>query len=193
MKILIDQATMLLQMGEVIAIPTDTVYGLAASFSNKQAEEQIYLLKKRPKTSPLVLFVKAVDEIIPFISHVPEGGNAIMNTFWPGPLTIIFPDRKESTIAIRIPDHPLILSLLQQTGPLFVTSANLSGHPPLKTINEIETTFGTDFPILDGPLPPDAPPSTIISFKNNLWQITRLGALSAKNFKPVLGYAPNYF
>ncbi len=189
MKILIDQASSLLETGAVVAIPTDTVYGLAASFFKKEAINKIFDLKKRASTNPLVLFIKDAKEIDPFVSKIPDGGKSLMNAFWPGPLTLILPSKEVSTIAIRIPNHPLILSLLEKTGPLFVTSANISGETPKKSITEIEELFGSAFPVLDGELPKIGIASTILSFENNLWQIDRPGPLSSEDFFPILGYA----
>lgn len=190
MKILIDQASLLLEKGKVVAIPTDTIYGLAVAYDKKEAIQALYELKKRPPSNPLVLFVKEANEVNQFVSEIPPGGKALMEAFWPGPLTLVLPSKGSSTIAIRIPNHPLILSLLEKTGPLFVTSANISGNPPLKSISEIEATFGIDFSVLDGELPTVNLASTILSFENNLWQIDRSGPLSSDDLLPILGYRP---
>ena len=190
MKILIDRASLLLLDNKVVAIPTDTIYGLAVACDKKEAICALYELKKRPSSNPLVLFVKEAKDVDQFVSEIPTGGKALMEAFWPGPLTLVLPSKRSSTIAIRIPNHPLIISLLEKTGPLFVTSANISGNPPLKSTSEIETTFGTNFPVLDGELPQVGLASTILSFENNLWQIDRHGPISPEDFFPILGYVP---
>ena len=175
MKILIDNAVARLARGEVICIPTDTIYGFAAK---PGFEEKIFELKQRPKTNPLVLFLDSVDSLPQFIREIPPGGKDLMEAHWPGPLTLVLPGIFVETLAIRIPDHPLILSLLKETGPLFVTSANLSGTPPLLTAPEIEHSFGTHFPILEGTVPKQGLPSTILSYKEHFWKVDRLGALT---------------
>ena len=190
MKILINHALELIENGEVIAIPTDTIYGLAAAYNKPEAAQSIFELKKRPPSNPLVLFIEDLKDLGRFVSKIPAGGKAIMEAFWPGPLTLVLPAINSSTIAIRIPNHPLILSFLKKSGPLFVTSANISGKPPLASIPEIEATFGSNFPILEGALQSGGIASTILSFENNLWQIDRQGPLSSNDFLQMLGYAP---
>ena len=172
---MLDEATQFLRAGEVVVIPTDTIYGFAA---NALGREKIYLLKQRPKSNPLVLFVDSVTALEPFIKEIPPGGKELMEAHWPGPLTLVLPAKDEPTLAIRIRDHPLVLELLKKTGPLFVTSVNISGTPPLKTATEIESVFGEDFPILDGTVPEKGEPSTILSYKEGFWEIDRIGALT---------------
>ena len=190
MKILTEQAIKLLESGAVIAIPTDTVYGLAVSQEKPIAINTLFELKKRPKSNPLVLFIRDINELTYFVEEIPTDGKAIMDAFWPGPLTLVLPAKNSSTIAIRIPNQVLILNLLKQTGPLFVTSANISGTPPLTTISDIEATFGNNFPVLDGKFQTLGTPSTILSFENNFWQIDRTGPISAEDLFPILGYYP---
>ncbi len=187
MKIFKDQAEKLLIQGSVVAIPTDTIYGLAASYVQKSAIDEIYELKKRPTSNPLVLFIADTSDLFSFVESIPEGGKALIEAFWPGPLTLVLPSKNPgTTIAIRIPNHPLILSLLKTTGPLFVTSANISGSPPLISLKEIETTFGLNFPVLEGELPKTQTPSTILSFKENQWEIDRLGSITKEDLFPYI-------
>ncbi len=189
MKILTDSAIERLEKGEVIAIPTDTIYGLAARHDRPEAIKQIFEIKKRALSNPLVLFIKDIHELDFFVNKIPDSGRALMKAFWPGPLTLVFNNKNSSsTIAIRIPDHPLILKLLEKTGPLFVTSANISGTPPLKTTSEIEDSFGKNFPILDGNNPKHGAASTILSLNDTLWQIDMPGPISAEDFFKIRGY-----
>lgn len=190
MKIFKNEALTLLNQGEVIGIPTDTVYGLAVLPNKKKGIKKLYDLKKRPKSNPLVLMIGDKNDLHHFVSSIPRHGNELMDAFWPGPLTIIFNDKASSTIAIRIPNHNLILDLLKESGPLLVTSLNISGSPPLETMDEIEKTFGSFFPVLDGDLPIEKKASTIIKFENNRWAIVRCGPLSEEDLSKVLGYCP---
>ena len=203
MRISEKEAAERLKNGDVIVIPTDTVYGLAAIYNNKLAIQKIFEIKNRSQKSPLVLFIRDEKELKQFVKLLPPDTKKLIQAYWPGPLTIIFPARKEailpiirsslSTIAIRIPSHPLALSLIKKTGPLVVTSANLSGQYPIEDLSEMETTFGASFPILESSLPPFGEASTIISYRKKGWYIKRVGALSPLHLYIVLGYPPEHF
>ena len=164
-----------MKQGEVIVIPTDTIYGFAA---REESVQKIFELKKRSPSNRLVLFVDKIASLDSFIGEIPRGGKELMEAHWPGPLTLVLPSKSGDTIAIRIPDHALILSLLKQTGPLFVTSANISGELPLLTSAAIEETFGKEFPILEGYVPTQGLASTILSYKEGFWEVDRQGALT---------------
>jgi L-threonylcarbamoyladenylate synthase len=199
MKISFSQAMTLLQQGQVVAIPTETVYGLAASIDHSEAIDRIYRLKKRPQNNPLIIHVASANQIFPFLKEIPKHLLELMEGFWPGPLTLVLPIRPElvpsqvrsnlPTAAFRIPEHQLALELLKCTSPLVMPSANLSGRPSATSPEHVEEDFGKDFPVLDGGCCSRGVESTILVYKEK-WEIARLGALTADQCEKVLGYKP---
>lgn len=200
MHITVDQAAHILQTGEVIGVPTETVYGLAASLAYSEAVDKIFMLKKRPQDNPLIIHVATVEQIIPFAKTLPPKFHELANAFWPGPLTLIIPiDPKMiapqvraglPTAGFRIPNHQLTKKLIETTGPLAMPSANLSGRPSSTSPSHVEEDFGSDFPVLDGGSCVRGLESTILCYRKEAWSIARLGALSAEAFELVLGYKP---
>jgi L-threonylcarbamoyladenylate synthase len=157
--------------GALVAIPTDTVYGLAANAFLPGATEQLFKVKQRPREVSLPVLVSGIDEAISLGEAVPDGAVALMDRFWPGPLTIVIPCRPglgadlgddELTIGVRCPDHPVAMALCWAVGPLATTSANLHGQPTLQTAAEVEATLGPVVPVvLDGGRC-DGDPSTVV-------------------------------
>ncbi|NBW70568.1 MAG: threonylcarbamoyl-AMP synthase, partial [Bacteroidetes bacterium] len=122
--------------GEVVAIPTETVYGLAAHAWNPVAINRVFSLKNRPSDNPLIIHIAHKDQLDEFIEELSPLHKELMNRFWPGPLTILFPANSKvlsivtaglPTVALRMPNHPLTLELIRNTGPLVAPSANISG------------------------------------------------------------------
>lgn len=137
-----------MKKGELIIMPTDTVYGLCAMLYDQEAQEKIYALKGREQSKQIPILVGSIKEAkeIAIISIEAE---LIMERFWPGKLTIVlkttdqFRDKTgENTVALRIPNHPVALNLLKKYGPMRATSVNLSGQKPLTEIYEIKRAFG---------------------------------------------------
>lgn len=200
MHIPLDQAVKLLLSGEVVAIPTETVYGLAAVFDNPTAIEKIYKLKNRPPENPLIMHLANPEDILPFIEFLPPEFDLLSKNFWPGALTLVLPVIVDKipeivraglpTQAFRIPSHPLALELLKKTGPLVAPSANLSGRPSSVSETHVETDFGLQFPVLAGGNCTSGVESTILIYSNDKWTIGRLGAIPAVAFEAVLGYLP---
>lgn len=200
MKITLSEAVQSLKEGKVVGVPTETVYGLAASLYHPNAIEQIFKLKGRPKENPLIIHVQDVDIIRLFATFWPPDMESLSRFFWPGPLTIVLPVHSQTipsivragldTAGFRIPNHPLTLELMKEVGPLVMPSANLSGRPSATKVIHVEEDFGLDFPILDGGHCKNGIESTILYFKENRWQILRLGSLPAEEFEKILGYRP---
>lgn len=200
MKISLLEAASRLKAGEIVAVPTETVYGLAASIDHTKAIEEIFTRKGRPSNNPLIIHASTVAQIKEYVEILPRGFFDLAQAFWPGPMTLVLPAqvRRVSpliranlpTAAFRIPGHPLALELLAQTGPLVMPSANLSGLPSATSADHVESDFGPGLPILDGGKCTCGLESTIAIFNNERWQIIRLGALSPEAFLPVLGYVP---
>lgn len=194
MRIPLSDAITLLDTG-VVAIPTETVYGLAARVDRPDAIDQIFTLKNRPRENPLIVHLASPASLSHYTDEPIEPA---LLSLWPGPLTLVLPSKNLSstitaglpTAAFRVPDHPLALALLAQTGPLVAPSANLSGTPSATHPSHIEHDFGPDFPLLDGGPCANGLESTILAKKNGLWRILRLGALSAETLAPLLGYTP---
>lgn len=162
----INEAVALVKQGEVIAIPTDTVYGLVCSISSKTGYEKIYELKNRPKDKPLITFLAFPPPLSPDFQKLAK-------QFWPGPLTLVIDGE-----SVRIPNHPLALNLIEWAGPLWSTSANVSGEPPPIRVEDITL----DIPILRGSLCPIQTPSTVLSETG----IIREGAISRSALEAVL-------
>lgn len=200
MRISPDEAARLLANGHVVAVPTETVYGLAASLTQPKAVEAIFALKGRPANNPLIIHVASTSQLIPYVKSFPEGFERLAEAFWPGPMTIVLPVREEavpekvraglSTAAFRVPHHPLARELLQLAGPLVMPSANVSGRPSATSPEHVEGDFGIEFPVLDGGACERGLESTILIAKDGEWRVIRQGALPPEAFGEVLGYVP---
>lgn len=200
MKIDVTEAIKLLNAGDVVALPTETVYGLAASIHHPEAISKIFLLKGRPSNNPLILHVNAVDQVLDYAEQIPPSFFDLVESFWPGPLTLVLKVRTEkvpsqaraglATVAFRMPSHPLVRKILAKTPPLVMPSANLSGSPSATQAAHVETDFGLDFPVLDGGSSKVGLESTILFYQDDQWMIGRRGAIIHENFYPVLGYHP---
>ncbi|MBO6134635.1 MAG: threonylcarbamoyl-AMP synthase [Lachnospiraceae bacterium] len=176
--------------GSVVAIKTDTVYGLVCNAYDKDSTDKIYKLKSREKKKPLSLFVKDIDEVKKYVSsHSLTSKNVkIMEKYWPGALTIIF-EKKDDTfshftegvsgIGIRIPDDEILKKILSRCDfPLAETSCNLSGEEPYDDIKAIREKFdGKVDLIVDGGKVLDNRPSTVISLEANELLVIRKGSI----------------
>lgn len=199
MRISLSQAITLLREGEVISVPTETVYGLAACLDKACSIDQIFELKQRPRINPLITHLADSEDIKSYVKELPPQFEALAEAFWPGPLTLILPvgDAVPTvvraglpTAAFRVPSLSLTRELIRKTGPLVMPSANLSGRPSATRAEHVEEDFGIDFPVLDGGACKRGVESTILIYKDGEWGIVRLGALSAEQLQSVLGYAP---
>jgi L-threonylcarbamoyladenylate synthase len=134
---LVNRAARVLKSGGVVVFPTDTVYGLGCLAGNEQAREKIYHLKKREKEKSLPVLVSSIKEAEKLVTNGNGTARRLMKAFWPGPLTLVLTAAEGGTIGLRMPAHKVALALLKKTGPLAVTSVNLSGQPSAKTITDI--------------------------------------------------------
>src|SRR5438552_14664547 len=127
----LQRAAKLLRSGAVVAFPTDTVYGLGATFDDELAQKRIYQIKGRPVGMPLILMVDAESQLDGLV-HIDSQAEALMRKWWPGPLTLILHSRQGGTLGVRTPKHKAALGLLRHAGPLMTTSANRQvAHPAL--------------------------------------------------------------
>ena len=182
------EAAQCLKSGGIIAIPTDTVYGLGADPFNADAVQRLYTIKGRPDGKPIPLVLSSVDDVHRVAQNLPDYFFHLTERFWPGGLTIIV-EAKDllpvltaggNTVGIRIPDNPLLLKILQAFGgPAAITSANLSGEPPATSTQEIdeELTQRIDV-IVDGGKTPGPIPSTVYDISVSPPLIRRHGVIS---------------
>ena len=152
-----------LRAGHVIAVPTDTVYGVAADGLNPDAIQRLYEVKQRPADRPIPLLLADIEDVWHVIRSFPSGAHRLAQKFWPGPLTLVLPARPElppillaggTTVGVRIPDHAWLRELIRRLGrPLAATSANLSDHPPARSAQEVLAQLGGRIPLIidDGP------------------------------------------
>lgn len=201
MKINLKEAKARLRNGDVIAVPTETVYGMAADIASEKAVLNLYNLKGRPSNKPFVIQVSKAKDVLPYLSQVPYDFEKLAKAFWPGPLTLVLPVKEESlsglvranykTAAFRVTCHESTLALLKSYGPLAITSANRSGEKELLSSAQIEEEFGVNFPVLEtNENELSGLPSTILAYVDQQWVVLRLGEQTLDKLKNVLGYYP---
>jgi L-threonylcarbamoyladenylate synthase len=188
----IQHAAKLLMADEVVAIPTETVYGLAGNACSETALLKIFNTKQRPLHNPLILHVASLEQAMPFCLHIPETVKALTEKFWPGPLTLLLPKKPGSLpnllnnnlpeIAVRVPDHPLTLALLNQLPfPLAAPSANPFGYISPTTPEHVLKQLGGKIPyILDGGPCKRGIESTIVRVTEEGITVLRPGAIPAE-------------
>lgn len=157
--------------GFIVGIPTDTVYGLAVDPFVPGAADRLFAAKRRPRDVELPVLVSSVEQALTLATAVPDSAAALMERFWPGPLTVVIPRRPDlaadlgsddATVGVRCPAHPVPLALCAQAGPLATTSANLHGQPPAQTAGAVETTFGDAVAVVLDAGPAAGTPSTVV-------------------------------
>ena len=184
----IEDAARIISAGGLVAVPTETVYGLAGNGLNEQAVSQIYEVKGRPTVKPLSLMVPDESAMELYCEDVPPQAHALAKRFWPGPLTIVLKAKPEipsivlaggETVGLRCPDHPLTLELLKTCGlPLAAPSANPSGEPSPKTAEQVFTYFdGKIDAVIDGGPCGIGRESTLIDMSRTPYRILREAAL----------------
>ena len=191
-------AEILLTQGDLVAIPTETVYGLAANAFNAEAIAKIYTTKQRPTFDPLIVHTDSLERVIDFVKEIPEMALLLAKQFWPGPLTLllkkknVIPDLVTAgldTVAVRIPRHPITKSLLKQLDfPLAAPSANPFGYVSPTTAQHVDDQLGDKIGyILDGGACRVGVESTIIGFEDDQVLIYRLGGMSIEDIEEVIG------
>ena len=194
----IDQARAYLTQGQLVGIPTETVYGLAANALDPQAVASIFATKNRPTFDPLILHVASLAQVAPFVTEIPEKLGRLAEKFWPGPLTLllpktaIVPDLVTSgldRVAVRVPNHPLTLALLAGLDfPLAAPSANPFGYISPTQASHVEAQLGGQIPyILDGGACSVGLESTIVGIEGEELLVYRLGGLELKDIEAVVG------
>ncbi|MGD1980713.1 MAG: L-threonylcarbamoyladenylate synthase [Flavobacteriaceae bacterium] len=187
-----------LKRGEIVSIPTETVYGLAGNALKEESVDLIFNLKKRPVFNPLIVHIPDVNFLDRVAENIPDPAILLANHFWPGPLTLILkkkasiPNRVtagKDSVAVRVPNHPLTLELLKKLPfPLAAPSANPFGSISPTLAIHVYKYFGDKVPfILDGGSCKSGLESTIIGFENETPVLYRHGALALEKIKEVIG------
>lgn len=187
-----------LESGNLVAIPTETVYGLAANAFDQEAVTKIFKAKNRPSFDPLIVHTNSLEKIETFVQEIPELAKKLVNTFWPGPLTIllkkkpVIPDLVTSgldSVAVRIPNHPMTLELLSKLDfPVAAPSANPFGYISPTMAEHVNAQLGEKVSyILDGGTCEVGVESTIVSFLNEKPRVLRLGGLAVEKIESVIG------
>lgn len=181
----IDAAQAALEAGELAVLPTDTVYGLAADAFSPEAVQRLLDAKGRTRQMPPPVLVGAPTTLEALATEVPGWLRSMTHELWPGPLTVICRQQPSltwdlgethHTVAVRMPDHPVTLALLKQTGPLAVSSANLTGEPAAVTVDDAERMLGDSVSVyLDAGTSPGGTASTILDVTGSAPRILREG------------------
>ncbi|MFC1948250.1 L-threonylcarbamoyladenylate synthase [Chloroflexota bacterium] len=195
-KVKIAKGISILTGGGIIAYPTDTVYGLGACSDNLKAVKRVYEVKNRPFDMPLPLLLSDVSWIERLTISISDTAYRLIDEFLPGALTLVAKKADsvphiisggKNTIALRIPDHPITIALINGTGrPLIGTSANLSGKPSALTADDVDNQLGDKIDyILDGGLCPGGKESTIVDVTGDIPVLLREGAVSKADIEKV--------
>lgn len=191
-------AKKLLEAGEVVGIPTETVYGLAGNALNDDAVLQIFSVKNRPQFDPLIVHTNSLEKVKTFVTDFPEKAEQLASVFWPGPLTLLLPKADSisdlvtsglGTVAVRIPNHPLTLELLSVLDfPLAAPSANPFGYISPTSAQHVDKQLGGKIAyILDGGASQVGIESTIVGFEEAETIVYRLGGASVEAIEKVVG------
>lgn len=192
----IREAAKILKNGGTVAFPTETVYGLGANALDENAVEKIFIAKGRPQDNPLIVHISDLGQLYELVEDIPERALDLIETYWPGPLTIIFkkkdiiPDRITgglSTVAVRMPNHRIALELIREAGvPVAAPSANLSGKPsPTEPSHVIEDLMGKIDMIIDGGSTGIGVESTVLDISGEIPTILRPGGITLEDLLTV--------
>lgn len=178
--------------GGVVAIPTDTVYGIAASLADEAALQRIFAVKERPGDRTLPVLIASTDALATVARNVTNETLLLLDRYWPGPLTVIVEAREgmpsvvlgpNGTIGVRLPNHPLAIEVIAKAGgAIACTSANRSGEPPGQTADEVAASIGDRLDlILDGGRTPGGVASTVVAVEGDTIRTLREGAIPSEH------------
>ena len=186
--------------GRCVVLPTDTVYGIGCDAFNNDAVATLLATKRRGPDMPVPVLVGSWSTIQGLVREFSDTAKTLVEAFWPGGLSIVVPEAPSlpwnlgdtrGTVLLRMPNQPLALELLQETGPMAVSSANISGNPPAQTAAEAKAQFGDSIGVyLDGGEAEVGTPSTIIDISKPQPVILREGAIPVERIGEVLGLDP---
>jgi L-threonylcarbamoyladenylate synthase len=190
----IAEAARLLQEGQVVAYPTETVYGLGADVRSARALERLHALKGRPRehsVSVLVADLAALEDLVP---GLPSGARALAQRFWPGPLTLVLEQGRdvlplvasERGVGFRCSPDPTAGALARAAGPIASTSANRSGARPARSAAEVEASFGPELPVAGGAPAGGLAPSTVVALRpDGSLELLREGPLGLAELRSI--------
>lgn len=191
-----DEAVILLKRGDLVVVPTETVYGLAADGLNPEAVKKIFEAKERPSENPLILHVSSLNMLEGLVKNISIKSKILMQLFWPGPLTLVF-DKKDlvpdivtaglDTVCVRMPKQDKTLSVIEALGkPLAAPSANKSGRPSPTNLSDLEKEM-PDLAVIDGGQTELGLESTVIDARGEEVRVLRLGSLEIEKIENALG------
>lgn len=184
-------AAKLLQDGELVAFPTDTVYGIGCRAGDAEALRRLFAAKRRPTEKAVPWLVSSLEDVARLGYRADGLGRRLADRFWPGALTMVFGAAEgEATQAFRVPNHPVALALLAASGPLATSSANRSGEPETLDADDVAIAFAdADEPaaILDGGRVPGGVASSVLDLAGPAPRLVREGALPRAEIEGVIG------
>jgi L-threonylcarbamoyladenylate synthase len=185
-----------IEAGDLVVMPTDTVYGLAADAFKADAVQRLLDAKGRGRDMPPPVLISVVESLDALATDIPDNGRKLCEEFWPGPLTVICHAQTslmwdlgetQGTVALRVPDHENTRELLSRTGPLAVSSANKSGQPAALDVYDAEEQLGESVAVyLDGGEATGGQPSTIVDLTGDIPRVVRIGALTVAQLQAVV-------
>ncbi|MFG2715376.1 L-threonylcarbamoyladenylate synthase [Streptomyces goshikiensis] len=189
-------AALAVRRGELVVLPTDTVYGIGADAFDSDAVERLLGAKGRDRAMPSPVLVASPDDLHDLVTDFPDQGWALVEAFWPGGLTLVARHQPSltwdlgethGTVAVRMPSHPVALELLAETGPMAVSSANLTGHPSPQDCDAAQGMLGDAVAVyLDGGRTEAAVASSIVDLTGPVPVLKRAGAISAEILRKVV-------
>ncbi len=194
----VDEAAAVLKTGDVVALPTETVYGLGAVATNSQAVSRIFAVKQRPHFDPLIVHLAAPDWLPRVVQDLPAAAKKLAERFWPGPLTLVLPKTSAvpdlvtsglPTVAVRIPDHPVMQAVLHSLGePIAAPSANLFGRLSPTCVDHVLEQLGDRIHLaLEGGPCRVGVESTIVQIEPDAAKLLRPGGISLEELEAVIG------
>jgi len=193
-----EEVTRILRQSGVIAMPTESFYALGASTSDEVAVRRVCAIKGRPQGKPILALIVDRAQLTALVDEVTSAATTLMERFWPGPLTLIFPASPRlpnvltagtGSVGVRQTAHTGLAPLLRQVGPLTGTSANRSGEPPARTAEDVQRTLGSEVDlILDGGMTTGGLPSTIVDCGSPI-RLLREGPISRQQIEAALSLA----
>jgi L-threonylcarbamoyladenylate synthase len=192
----IEAASLAIQRGHLVVLPTDTVYGVAADAFDPAAVSSLLAAKGRGREMPPPVLVSAISTIDALAVNIPSYARALVEEFWPGPLTLVCHQQASlqwdlgdtrGTVAVRMPNHDIALEILERTGPLAVSSANRTGMPAATDAEQAMEMLGEEVAVIvDGGASPGGEASTIVDATGPQGRVLRRGALSLEMLNKVL-------
>ncbi|WP_235735861.1 L-threonylcarbamoyladenylate synthase [Nocardioides alcanivorans] len=192
----VEAATRAVRRGDLVVLPTDTVYGIGADAFDPVAVAGLLAAKGRGREMPPPVLVASKATLHALTSSLPPWVTPLVDAFWPGPLTLVCRDQSSlqwdlgdtrGTVAVRMPDHPVALAVLERTGPMAVSSANTSGAPAATDVDAAEAMLGEQVVVyVDAGPTASSQPSTILDVTGDVPRLLRLGTLSIERIDEVL-------